>query len=87
MSEQRFPSGDPDDPLRPASRTPTDLTAYAGCWVALIGGRVAGVGLTSEAARQAARRSRPRERIGQVLYVPPFAADQRLEITTDDSGA
>lgn len=50
-----------------------DLSAYAGCWVALIGGEVAGVGATAEAARLAARRSRPRERIRAVVWVPESA--------------
>jgi hypothetical protein len=47
-----------------------DLSAYAGCWVALIGDEVAGVGTTAEAARLAARRSRPRERIRAMVWVP-----------------
>ena len=46
------------------------LAAYRGCWVALIGDQVAGVGSSEEAARLAARRSRPRERITQVCFVP-----------------
>lgn len=56
-----------------AGETPpltVDLTAYRGCWVALVGGQVAGVGATAEAARLAAHRSRPRERISAVLWVP-----------------
>ena len=44
--------------------------AYQGCWVALIGDQVAGVGHTAEAARLAARHSRPRERISAVRFVP-----------------
>lgn len=50
-----------------------DWRVYAGCWVALIRGRVAGVGHTAEAARLAARHSRPRERIDGVYFVPPPA--------------
>jgi len=43
--------------------------AYAGRWVALVQGRVAGVGLTAEAAQVAAQLSRPKEK-SQVIYVP-----------------
>lgn len=45
------------------------LAAYRGCWVALIGDQVAGVGASDEAARLAARHSRPRERVTAVLFV------------------
>ena len=38
-----------------------DLRPYAGRWVALVGRRVAGVGLTAEEARIAAKLSRPKE--------------------------
>jgi putative nucleotidyltransferase with HDIG domain len=39
-----------------------DLTPYAGRWVALVRGGVAGVGRTSEEARRAAQLSRPKEK-------------------------
>ena len=64
------------DPFQPAAPggpcTPPaiDLSAYRGCWVALVGEQVAGVGATAEAAQLAARRSRPRERITATLLVP-----------------
>jgi poly(A) polymerase len=45
------------------------LRPYAGRWVALVQGRVAGVGLTAEAAQIAAQLSRPKEK-PQVLFVP-----------------
>lgn len=45
------------------------LAAYRGCWVALIGEQIAGVGVTEEAARLAARHSRPRERVTAVIFV------------------
>jgi len=38
-----------------------DLRPYAGRWVALVGRCVAGVGLTAEEARIAAKLSRPKE--------------------------
>jgi hypothetical protein len=46
-----------------------DLSAYRGCWVALVGDQVAGVGATAEAARLAAHHSRPRERISAIVWV------------------
>lgn len=46
-----------------------DLTPYVGRWVALVRGRVAGVGWTAEEARRCARRSRPKEE-PQVFFVP-----------------
>jgi hypothetical protein len=46
-----------------------DLTPYAGRWVALIHGRVAGTGWTADEARRAAKRNRPKEE-PQVIFVP-----------------
>jgi hypothetical protein len=45
------------------------LASYAGRWVAVVRGRVVGVGWTEREARQAAKRSRPKEE-SQVLFVP-----------------
>ncbi|MBN1979086.1 MAG: hypothetical protein JW918_16925 [Anaerolineae bacterium] len=45
------------------------LAPYAGRWVAVVRERVAGVGWTEEEARQAAKRSRPKEE-PQVMFVP-----------------
>ena len=46
-----------------------DLAPYAGRWVALVRGRVAGVGWTADEARRAAQRIRPKEE-PQVIFVP-----------------
>ncbi|MBK8985240.1 MAG: HDIG domain-containing protein [Chloroflexi bacterium] len=63
-----------------------DLTPYAGRWVALIQGQVAGVGETPEAARRLAQHNRPKERLalryveasgGEPLALPPLLADLR----------
>ncbi len=63
-----------------------DLTPYAGRWVALVQGQVAGVGETPEVARQFARHNRPKERIvlryveapeGEELPLPPLLAALR----------
>ncbi len=53
-------------------REPT-LSAYAGYWVALVRGRVAGVGRTEEEAYRSAKAARRREE-PQVVYVPPEGA-------------
>jgi hypothetical protein len=44
-----------------------DLAPYAGRWVALVDGRVAGVGWTAAEARRAAQVSRPKEEPRVVL--------------------
>jgi hypothetical protein len=46
-----------------------ELSPYAGRWVAVVRGRVAGVGWTEEEARRAAKRARPKEE-PHVLFVP-----------------
>ncbi len=46
-----------------------DLAPYAGRWVALVRGRVTGVGWTSKEARRAAKRNRPKDE-AQVIFVP-----------------
>ncbi len=56
----------------------TDLAPYAGRWVALVRGRVAGVGWTSEEARRAAKRNRPKEE-ARVIFV------RAVEVTQDAS--
>jgi len=38
-----------------------DLAPYAGRWIAIVRGRVAGVGLSPDEARRLAKRNRPRE--------------------------
>ncbi len=54
---------------RQAARDEPDLRPYAGRWVAIVRGRVAGVGRTAEEARRLAKRNRPKEE-PQVLFVP-----------------
>jgi len=54
---------------RPVDIRSIDLTPYQGRWVALIGGRVVGVGLTKEQALLAARRNRPKEEPVAVIFV------------------
>ena len=67
-----------------AQETPDcpDLSRYAGRWVALLNGRVVGVGETGREAFQAARGSRPREEPTAVIYVNPAGT---AESTTPDS--
>ena len=54
-----------------------DLAPYAGRWVAVVRGRVAGVGWTAEEALHAAKRSRSKEE-PQVIFVPV------VEVPDDD---
>ena len=46
-----------------------DYTPYLGRWIAIVRDHVAGVGLTAEEARRAAKASRPKDD-PQVVYVP-----------------
>ncbi len=56
----------------------TDFRPYAGRWVALVAGRVAGSGRTPAQARQMANRNRPKER-QEIGFVQPGA---ETELTT-----
>jgi putative nucleotidyltransferase with HDIG domain len=71
----------------------TDLSAYAGRWVALTGQTVAGVGYTAEEALQLARRNRPKERFslqfveeagGNPLALSPLLEQLRPFLTQQD---
>ena len=53
-----------------------DLQPYAGRWVALINGRIAGVGYTAQEAHTAAKLSRPKEE-PQVRFVPKDQARRK----------
>lgn len=46
---------------------PIDLSPYLNRWIALVRGRVVGVGLTAEQAERAARRVRPKEKASVVF--------------------
>ncbi len=56
------------------------LAPYAGRWVALVRGHVAGVGRTAEEALLAARLSRPRDK-PELLFVPP---EEESEANVED---
>ena len=59
----------------------SELAPYAGRWVALVRGRVVGVGWTPGEARRAAKRSRPKEE-PRVVFVPAVGdldGDSQLE--------
>ena len=58
-----------------------DLRPYAGRWVALVKGRVTGVGLTADDARIAAKLSRPKEE--PVVRFVPQKQPRRVENQTD----
>jgi len=55
--------------MKQGKSLPMDLAPYAGRWVALVRGRVVGVGWTAGEARRAAKRSRPKEE-PRVIFVP-----------------
>lgn len=59
-----------NDPFSPPSNEAPDLHVYAGRWIALTGGTIAGQGLTRDEALESAKHSRPKER-PQVRLVPP----------------
>lgn len=50
------------------------LAPYAGRWVALVRGRVAGIGWTSNEARRAAKRNRPKDE-SRVIFVPAVGVE------------
>jgi len=55
---------------KPQFKSPeVDLRPYAGRWVAIVNGHVAGVGFTAEEARTAAKLSRPKEE-PEVRFIP-----------------
>ena len=54
------------------STSELDLAPYTGRWIAIVRGRVAGVGLSPEEARRLAKRNRPREE-----PVIVFVSDER----------
>ena len=62
------------------ARLPEDVSAYAGRWVALVSGRVAGVGYTANEALRLARRNRPKARIS-LRYVEP-AGGEALQLSS-----
>jgi hypothetical protein len=68
-------------PTRQVKSGPLDLTPYAGRWVALIGGRVAGVGRTAAEARTAAKLARPKEE--PALRFVPARRRRRTEKDVD----
>ncbi len=45
----------------------TDLSPYLNRWIAIVRGRVVGVGLTAEQAERAAKRVRPKEKASVVF--------------------
>jgi hypothetical protein len=73
--------------LSPKLKLPEpDLRPYAGRWVALIRGRVAGVGLTAEEARTAAKLARPKEE-PVIRFVPEAAQRTRKPTDRTQSGS
>ena len=55
-----------------------NLTPYLNRWIAIVRGRVVGVGLTAEQAQQAAKRVRPKDK-AWVVFVDVGGKMQELE--------
>ncbi len=65
----------------PRTHPPRDrLAPYAGRWVALVRGHVAGVGRTAQEALLAARLNRPRDK-PELIFVPP---GEESEVNIED---
>jgi hypothetical protein len=57
---------------KPAPKDPfqnLDLAPYAGRWVAIVRGRITGVGMSEQQARLASKHQRPKEE-PQIVFVP-----------------
>jgi hypothetical protein len=61
--------------LLPQSINPT---LYPNRWIAIVRGRVVGVGLTAEQAHRAARQTRPKDKV-QLFFVDAEGKAERLE--------
>ena len=60
-----------------------DLAPYAGRWIAIVRGQVAGVGLSPEEARYLAKRNRPKEE-PVVVFVSTETEGQGQRVTSDE---
>ena len=68
--------------MKQSESSQIDLTPYAGRWVALVRGRVTGIGWTAEEARRSAKRNRPKEE-AHVIFVPVVEVTDDIEDTND----
>ncbi len=62
---------------KPAPKDPfakLDLAPYAGRWVAIVRGRVTGVGMNEQQARLASKHQRPKEE-PVIVFVPDVQTD------------
>lgn len=59
-----------------------DLAPYAGRWIAIVRGQVAGVGLSPEEARRLAKHNRPREE-PVVVFVCGEGVPELQRVTDD----
>jgi len=66
-----------------ASSDELDLSPYAGRWIAIVRGQVAGVGLSPEEARRLAKRNRPREE-AVIVFVSREGEGQGQRVTGDE---
>jgi hypothetical protein len=65
-----------------ASTDGLDLAPYAGRWIAIVRGQVAGVGLSPEQARRLAKRNRPKEE-PVIVFVPGEGEPELQQVKND----
>lgn len=65
-----------------ASSDELDLAPYAGRWIAIVRGRVAGVGLSPEEARRLAKHNRPREE-PMIVFISGEGEPEIQRVTND----
>lgn len=68
-----------------ASTNGLDLLPYAGRWIAIVRGQVAGVGLSPEEARRLAKHNRPREEPMIVFVSGEGKAERQRVVSNEES--
>ena len=58
-----------------------DTSLYPNRWIAVVQGRVVGVGLTAQQAQRAARQTRPKDKV-QLFFVATDGQVERFESAT-----
>jgi hypothetical protein len=66
-----------------ASTDSLDLAPYAGRWIGIVRGQVAGVGFSPEEARRLAKRNRPREE-PVIVFVSSEGEHKGQQVTSDE---
>jgi hypothetical protein len=66
-----------------ASTDGLDLAPYAGRWIAIVRGQVAGVGFSPGEARRLAKRNRPKEE-ATIVFVSGEGEHKGQQVTSDE---